>query len=93
MAVNVRGPRDAALAGRRVHAYRVRRGSRRGERVASLRLRRAGRGRARGRAIFRPRRLRRTDRFFICLVERSDDGFGRFVPAAARLCGRRRARL
>jgi outer membrane protein assembly factor BamB len=83
------GPPDAGLAGRRMYFYLL---PRRGRAVllAGGRMRRVGPGRARATARVRlPRRARRTDRYLACLLERSDDGFGRHY-AYQRRCGRRR---
>jgi outer membrane protein assembly factor BamB len=88
--IQLAGPPDLRLGGRRIYVYFFRRHARSALRIGALRLRRHGRS-ARVAAVLRTPPPRRSDLFYTCLKERKDDGFGRFDPRL-RTCGRRRMR-
>jgi outer membrane protein assembly factor BamB len=86
--INVAGPRDLRLAGRRIHVYHFHRRAPFSTRIGTLPLRRHGHG-ARASGVLRTPLLRRHDLFFTCIREPRDNGFGRWDKSLRR-CGRRR---
>jgi outer membrane protein assembly factor BamB len=88
--VTLSGPADAGLRSRRVYVYHYRQRARAATRIGSVRLR-GKPTRASAQRRLRTPPLRRSDLFYVCRMERRDDGFGRPDKRLAR-CGRRRMR-